>query len=70
MNTLVIQVQGMKCEGCENRIISTLISIKGISNVKANHKNGTVEVTTEQFDFATIKEKIENLGFSVIDELI
>ena len=65
----VIKVNGMHCEGCENRIKNVLSTIDNIEDVIANHSNGQVEITSnEKIDLNTVKEKIENLGFEVEKE--
>ena len=69
MKEIVINVKGMACGGCENRIQNALKTIEGIETVVANHNNGTVRVTAkEEVSLNTIKEKIEDIGFEVIEE--
>lgn len=71
MKTVLLKIEGMKCDSCENRIVYALQQIKGISNITANHQKGTVEVTIDKtIDSNLIKEKISNLGFTVIGEII
>ena len=62
-----LQVTGMHCEGCENRIRKMVGKINGVSEVKADRNAGKVE-----FDFdgssetlTAIKEKIDELGYEV-----
>lgn len=53
--------------GCENRVKNALENIDGISNVKANHKDGTVEFDTQDDTLINvIKETINDLGFKVL----
>lgn len=66
MKETIIKVQGMACEGCENRIQNALKNIAGIEKVVANHKEGTVTVTANETLINDIKEKIEDLGFEVL----
>ena len=66
MKETIIKVQGMACGGCENRIQNALKNMEGIENVVANHKEGTVIVTTKETLINDIKEKIEDLGFIVL----
>lgn len=65
MKEIILKVQGMACEGCENRIQNALRNMEGIENVVANHKEGTVTVTANENLINDIKEKIEDLGFDV-----
>lgn len=66
MKETIIKVQGMACEGCENRIQNALKNMEGIEKVVANHKEGTVTVTANETLINDIKEKIEDLGFNVL----
>ena len=65
MKEIIIKVEGMMCEGCENRIQNSLKSIEEIENVVANHKEGTVTIVGENVDIDKIKERIEDIGFNV-----
>lgn len=40
MSELKLNVKGMMCTGCENRIKNAIGEIKGIKSVDANHKTG------------------------------
>ena len=44
MKEVTINVEGMMCAGCENRVKSALGEIEGVAEVIANHENGTVVV--------------------------
>ncbi len=64
MKEINLKIKGMHCEGCENRIKNSLITIDGIDEVVANHIDGTVLIkTTKEVNLENIKEKIEDLGF-------
>lgn len=66
MNEINLNVEGMMCGGCEKRIENALGDIKGVKNIKANHKDGTVKIESKkEIDMDVVKEKIENLGFKV-----
>ena len=64
MKELKLKVEGMVCEGCENRVKSAISLMDGVENVDANHNTGIVTV---DLDIAKIKEKIEDLGYDVIE---
>lgn len=66
MKETIIKVQGMACEGCENRIQNALKNMEGIEKVVANHKEGTVIVKANEIDIDKVKERIEDLGFTVL----
>ncbi|MCI8361637.1 MAG: heavy-metal-associated domain-containing protein [Clostridia bacterium] len=66
MKETIIKVQGMACEGCEKRIQNALKNMEGIENVVANHKEGTVAVKVNEIDIDKVKERIKDLGFTVL----
>jgi len=47
MKEIVLKVEGMACEGCENRIQNAVKNMEGIEKVVANHKEGTVIIVEE-----------------------
>lgn len=66
MKEIIIKVEGMMCNGCENRIQNALNNVNGVEKVIANHKNGIVEITAkENVEIKVIKELIDDLGFTV-----
>lgn len=68
MKEIKIKINGMVCEGCENRVKSAVSLMDGVENVDANHNTGIVTVNVkEDLDIAKIKEKIEDLGYDVIE---
>lgn len=69
MKEIIIKVEGMVCNGCENRLQNALKNIKGVKNVIANHTNGTVIVTSNsEVEKDILKEKIEDIGFKVKED--
>ena len=68
MKEIVLKVEGMMCEGCENRIKNAVGAIDGIVDVSAKHDTGVVKVIAkENVTEDMIKERIEDIGFSVKD---
>ena len=66
MNELKLKVNGMMCEGCENRIKNALSTLEGVEKVEANHKTGEVKVTyNKPIEKSVIEEKIDDIGFEV-----
>ncbi len=64
---IILGVDGMVCEGCENRIKRSLMMIPQVTNVTASHNENKVVVTTSEFiDVENIRKKIEDLDFSVL----
>lgn len=66
MKETIIKVEGMACNGCENRVQNALKTIEGIENVAASYIEGTVTVSSkDEVPEKVIKEKIEDIGFKV-----
>lgn len=66
MKKLVLNVKGMMCEGCENRIVNVVKKIEGVDEVKAEHKTGKVTVTlNKDIDMQVISEAIVDIGYEV-----
>jgi copper chaperone CopZ len=66
MKELILNVEGMHCQGCENRIQRAISLIDGVKEVEANHTNGTVIVKYEdKIDENEVKETISDLDFTI-----
>lgn len=66
MKNIKLNIEGMECHGCENRIKNAISSMKEVKNVIANFETGIVEAECEDtVKEDLIKEKISNLGFTV-----
>lgn len=62
-----IEIEGMYCEGCANRVKNTLSMISGVKSCMVSLEDKKVElVLTKEISDDVIKEKIESLGFSVV----
>lgn len=70
METLVLQVNGMTCTGCEQRVGTVLRRVDGVREVSADHTTGRVEVRVgpELTDRAVLGERIKTAGYQVVDE--
>ena len=69
MKETIIKVEGMVCNGCENRVKNALKNIEGVENVIADHTTGTVTVTSKnEVSESVMKEKIEDIGFEVKED--
>ena len=71
MKKIKLQIEGIKCEGCIQRIDKTLKNIKGINSytISLENKHITIEVQEESL-LNEIIEKIESLNFIVISSQI
>lgn len=69
MKEITLKVNGMACEGCENRIKNALYTIENVEGVTADHKTGIVTVTSkEEIKISEVEEKISDIGFEVVKE--
>ena len=69
MKEIIIKVEGMVCNGCENRVQNALKNIEGVENVVADHTTGIVTVTSKSgVSEGVIKEKIEDIGFEIKED--
>lgn len=66
MKNIELNIEGMKCEGCVNRIKNVLSTIKGIDSfaISLEDKKLTLSVKKEKTVDEVIK-KIETLGFDI-----
>ncbi len=66
---LSIEVRGMDCEGCVNRVTKALKSVKGVSDaeVSLEREYATVWFETERTDEAKIRKAIRKAGYLVGD---
>jgi copper chaperone len=69
VESVVLQVKGMSCGGCEQRIGVVLRRVEGVRGVVADHVCGRVEVRIgpEAVDPAVLVERIEAAGFQVVE---
>ena len=69
MNEIILKVNGMMCEGCENRVKNSLKNIEGVKEVTADHNTGNVTVNANnEVSKELIIETIEDIGYEVVKE--
>ncbi len=68
--TIEMNVKGMTCTGCEERIQGAVGEIEDVAAVDADHQGGTVSVTLDREDTATddIRAAINGLGYRTVTE--
>lgn len=59
----IINIEGLHCEGCVNRIEKILKAKEAIKSVKVSFETKTAEVEYENITIEEIIEMIENVGF-------
>jgi copper chaperone len=61
-----ISVSGLSCGGCEQNVETALNDVDGVTEVDADHENGTVEVVTEDdVGDDDLHSAIEQAGYEV-----
>ena len=62
---ITLNVEGMMCEKCEERVQNALKALEYVKDAKASHEEGTVivTVTEENYDVDEMIETIEDLGY-------
>lgn len=69
MNEIILNVNGMMCAGCENRIKNAVQNIEGVKSVIADHSTGKVIVeVNDSISKEKIEETIEDIGFEIVKE--
>ncbi len=68
METITVRVDGMTCGGCESSITKALLTHPEITDVKASHTAGTVDVSVSDASISmeALTELIEGAGFDVL----
>lgn len=69
METILIQVKGMSCDGCAKGIIAALRFMPGVMNVDASYSAGQVTVRYDagKVSSTELRNEIEALDYKVID---
>lgn len=67
MKKIVLEIEGMHCEGCVNRLTKVLKGLDGVNNTKVSleNKNAEVEYDEDKIDLDDIKQAIEDANFEV-----
>jgi len=60
----IFKVKGMHCPSCEKLLQMDIGDISGVKSVKADWKNGTVEVDGDKIDASAVKKAISGAGYS------
>ena len=62
-------VTGMTCGGCENAVKRAVRQLDGVEDVAASHSAKQVDVTFDEakVNATTIRQRIESLGYTVIN---
>jgi len=65
LQTKTINVYGMTCKACQDKIELTLLKINEVKNVSANPKKNEVKIEYEgNLNIKEVNEKLKNLGYT------
>lgn len=63
MSRQALQVPGLTCNGCERVVEDELGGVYGVSNVEADHRDGTVEFAGDDDAAQRAAERLSELGY-------
>lgn len=68
MPDVTLTIDGMHCDGCENRVETGLTRLEGVRSAEADHEAGTAEVTlvAGREDTDALEETVDELGYEVV----
>ena len=67
MQEITLNVDGMTCHGCENRLKKALETIDGVLEVTADYQTKKVNIKlAKEVAKETLISKIEDIGFVVL----
>jgi Cu2+-exporting ATPase len=65
-NETIINVEGMMCEHCENRVRACLEALNGIETAQCDYRQGIVKITfSEEVDLKEIKNAVSSAGYKM-----
>ena len=65
---MIIEIKGMMCMHCENRVRKTIEGIEGVESVVVSHEKGTAEITfSSPVSDDILKGTIEAQGYPVLE---
>lgn len=67
MKKVTLEVKGMSCNHCENRVNTSVGALNGVKKVVANAKKGNVIVKFDEdiVELAKIKQTITEEGYKI-----
>ena len=65
MKEIILNIEGMHCTGCSNRLTKVLNNIDGVESaeVRFETKKATIKYDESKVSVETIKAEIEEAGF-------
>ena len=65
MKKIVLEIEGMHCEGCVNRIKKVLKGLDGVNDAKVSleNKNAVIEYDEDKIEIEDLKQAVSDAGF-------
>ena len=63
--TVSLEVGGMTCEGCSNRVKSALESIQGVNSADVSHESGIAIVVHQNISEKILTSSVQKIGYTV-----
>lgn len=65
MERYELQVEGMSCNGCEERVTNATERVEGVRRVDADHETDTVEIVAEEDTEDSVRRAIHDAGYDL-----
>ena len=66
---MVLEVRGMTCPGCEQRLAAAVRRVAGVRSASADHTTGVLEVELgPETDRAAVAARVIEAGYTVTDQ--
>ena len=63
--SLTLDVGGMTCEGCSNRVKSALESIQGVNSADVSHESGIAIIVHQNVSKEIMTSSVQEIGYTV-----
>ena len=60
-----LQVDGMSCTGCEERVTNATKRVEGVRQIDVDHEFGTAQVTAGEYTEGAVRQAIHDAGCDV-----
>jgi len=67
-DTIVLNVGGMTCEGCSNRVKDALESIDGVNSAEVSHVSGIASIEHQNISKEILTFSVKGIGYTVDGE--
>ena len=67
-DTIILNVGGMTCEGCSNRVKDTLESIDGVNSAEVSHVSGIASIEHQNVSKEILTFSVKGIGYTVDGE--